>query len=83
MKIGSFMTGMIAVGMVATPVVAQAGTKASATVFSSVDAGSRASTAVAAKNKVRGSHAALAGAGVIAAGLGLYFAVHDGNKSRG
>lgn len=84
MKIGSFMTVLVAAGLVATPVAAQAGTKASAAVVTAADYGSRAAPAVAAKNKFRMPGGALGGVGFFVAALGLYFAVKsDGDDSRG
>lgn len=84
MKIGSFMTVFVAAGLAATPIAAQAGTKASAAVVAPVEYGSRASTAVAAKHKLVKSSTVLLGGAVVAVVLGVVaLSSGEGDSSRG
>lgn len=83
MKFGSFAAGLAAVGFLIAPLAAQAGTKASTVSASLPDFGSRDSTPVGKKNKLKPGETALIVLALGAGGFGLYKAIDNKDTSRG
>jgi hypothetical protein len=85
MKLTNTLAVMAAVGVLVSPIAAQAGTTASAATGKIANVsgmGARQSTAVNSKQKADGAIIALAVVGAAAAGYGIYKAVDD-DKSNG